>query len=124
MTGKKFLEEGVVVFSFVLVLNMKGGVILNCKHNINLFTIPEKNENIKEPDLYLVGLVPLGNRVMAMAAPGVASGYPAQPHPDTSQRAPFLDGIDHILATRWFVPAVCPHHRRKGDLIEPDRPDE
>ena len=55
------------------------------------------------------------HRIITTFRPGMTTQQPQNAHPQASERAPLLNGIDHVLRTGGTVPATG--RRKRGDAF-------
>ena len=101
---------------------MKNLNVKRFEHRLITYITPwtVNHKILPHADQELAGRFPFGYWIMPMPAPGMASSDPAQTKPDSFQRPPLLDGINHILTAGWSKPAIGPKHWRQCQLVKAD----
>jgi len=64
----------------------------------------------------------LWNGVVAASTPWIAGSDTLQGEPAALERAVLANGLDAIVGTGGRIAARAPDKRRKGHLVEPDKP--
>ncbi len=65
-----------------------------------------------------------GNRIIALATPGMTAGNTFNAQPESLQWTVYFQSFRHIMGTRRFITAVFGQQRRDKPLVKPYKNDQ